>query len=96
MDYVVVPPDHPDLIKFDEELRQLINTNGYISQRAVERLHAAGCGTIAMFYMMGSADDPALSQRNLGRSSSTGNHFDGKFLMNGAWLTVFYDLSRME
>ena len=64
----VVPPDHAGLLSFDEELRQLIINNGYVSTRAVERLHAAGCGSIAMFYMMGSADDPALSQRNLGRS----------------------------
>ena len=46
----------------------LIINNGYVSTRAVDRLHAAGCGSLAMFYMMGSADDPALSQRNLGRS----------------------------
>ena len=43
----------------DEELRQLIINNGYVSTRAVERLHAAGCGSIAMFYMMSS--DEVLS-----------------------------------
>ena len=68
MSYDKVAADDADLLTFDQELQKIILRNGFVSQTAVHNLAVAGCNTLGMFYMLGSADDPALSQRNIGRS----------------------------